>query len=719
MTGLQRNAKKKKNIPYPEACATPPVLRILASPILNESTEPHSPAPCELPPTHSSLIGGHAEIGRAALTQDQKQLDSEKKYWQNTSLKYKDLAAVFKARLDKLHQETPIPSAWEKITHGDYVYFEEDNCIYRFHKANGEDSLQLLFSAEDVGLQESLVQRIRVSPSQTFLAVGLKGFDGESSNCYIVKIKSAPELACTLRNVFSFEWLSDSVMCHTRLENLQSHFVCLTDIGHGNATKLVYTEQDPRFFVDLYLTRDHHFLTINSNSKSTSEVWLIDCNSPFHSPVLVQHRIPGVRYHVEHSNGYLYILTTYGEPAEYKLMKAPVNSTVEHWKPVYQVKSHSRMLDMEILKGHCIMFLKYHNELYMDVTSLSGEPVVLSVKLPEWACAVQPAPNPEPDSDLCHFLLESPIQRPVMFAYSLVENTMSVEADHAVETSDACQIFRLKAKSKDGTLVPITVFCKARGELRQRPLLVQMYGAYGMDLNMSFKAESRLLVEDGWILAYCHVRGGGELGCNWHKQGILNKKQNGLHDLEACILHIHDLGLSQPSRTAVMATSAGGVLGGSLYNSNPGLFQAMILEAPFLDVLNTMMDTSLPLTVEEQEEWGNPSCDIEHYRSIESYCPYQNIRPQNFPALLITAYENDQRVSVNGLLRYLKKLRAAAEQWLQSSALPDSKMPNILLDIYPGGSHCDSLPWEESLQKVAMHLSFLHNELKLGEKDDQ
>ncbi|PIO37969.1 hypothetical protein AB205_0117410 [Aquarana catesbeiana] len=208
----------------------------------------------------------------------------------------------------------------------------------------------------------------------------------------------------------------------------------------------------------------------------------------------------------------------------------------------------------------------------------------LSVQLPEWACAVQLAVHPERGSDLLQFYLESPVCRPITFAYSVLENTLSIEADHAIGKNETCQVFRLKAKSK----------------------------------------------------------------------------------------------------------------------------------APFLDVLKTMMDTSLPLTIEEEEEWGSPECNMEHYRSIESYCPYQNIRPQSYPSVLITAYENDQRVPLSGLLRYVNKLRMAAEQYCQSSDLPDSKKPNILLDVYPGGSHCDSLPWEESLQKVSMHLSFLHKELNLN-----
>ncbi|XP_075060232.1 prolyl endopeptidase-like isoform X2 [Mixophyes fleayi] len=575
----------------------------------------------------------------------------------------------------------------------------------------GEDSLEVLFSPEDVGLQDHFVQRIRLSLGQSFLALTLKGFEREESECVVVKLGNVPEIVCCIPNVFSFEWVTDRVLFHTQQENLQCHCVRATDFSCERTSELVYAEQDASFFVDIYCTRDRRFLTINSNSKTTSEVWLVDCSSPFKPPTLVQPRVPGIVYHVEHSNDYLYILTTSGETAEYKLMKAPLNSDIQHWKPIYQLQAQSRLLDMEMLKDHCAMFLRHHNELYMDVISVSSDSLTHSVKLPKWSCALQPDVRPEGSTDTFRFYLESPIHRPVMYTYSLLENRLSEEAAEC-ETG---RIVRMTAKSKDGTLVPVTVFYKLGSGLRQRPLLIHVYGAYGMDLNMSFKPEKRLLFEDGWILAYCHVRGGGELGCDWHRQGMLDKKQNGLVDLEACITHLHELGFSQPCRTALEAASAGGVLAGALYNSSPWLFRAMILEAPFLDVLNTMMDTTLPLTIEEQEEWGNPLSNRQHYRSIETYCPYENIKPQKYPSVLITAYANDQRVPLNGLLRYVKKLRAAAGRYSQSSALPDCRMPNILLDVHPGGSHCDSLSWEDSLQKVAMHLSFLHKELNRSE----
>ncbi|XP_053316933.1 prolyl endopeptidase-like isoform X2 [Spea bombifrons] len=642
-------------------------------------------------------------------------LDWERKHWQTVSVKYRDLADMLEKRLNVMHTNYPCRTETEMVRQGDYMYFEDNGCICRFQPKIGEESLEVLLCSDDIGLSDHIVQRIRISPKQNFLAVKFKSSEREESTCIIVKLGSVPEVVHCIQNMHSFEWVTESILFYTQQENLCCHHVFLTEYGDKYTSKLVYSEQDPRYFVDIYCTRDKRFLTINSNSKSTSEVWLVRCSHPLEDPVLVQKRVPGMIYHVEHRQGSLYLLTTHGESAEYKLMKAPLFCDMGHWKPVYEVKSKVKLVDMEMLKDHCMMVLKDHGHLRLDVISLTSEKVVHSVELPAWACAFEPGPHPQYEAENLSFYLSSPIQQAVLFNYSLSENRLAVEASYKDVNVEGYRTERIEAQSKDGTRVPVTVLYKgSSGDLKQRPLLIHVYGAYGMDLDMSFKAEKRLLVDDGWILAYCHVRGGGEKGHNWHKEGILDKKQNGVDDLRACVVHLHEQGFSQSNRTALEASSAGGVLAGALHNSAPGLFKTMVLEAPFLDVLNTMMDTTLPLTVEEQEEWGDPVSNSKHHQCIKMYCPYQNIRPQNYPSVLITVYENDQRVPLKGLLRYSKKLRNAADNYCHNAISPASAMPSILLDIQAGGSHCDSLSWQDSLQKVAMHLAFLYRELQLA-----
>ncbi|RMC12475.1 hypothetical protein DUI87_09992 [Hirundo rustica rustica] len=586
-------------------------------------------------------------------------LKSEQENWNNISPTYKAMTKRIKEKLEELHNMYTLDSGSPKMRFGENVYFEEDGCIFLAKAGDGEGNAEILFSVEDLGFSDAFIQRIRISPDQRYMAISLKSENSEEAICIIMKLGSLPVVEKVIPSVFSFEWAANDVLYYTTQKNLKCQNVFMTTFTYQKHTKLVYTEQDARFFVDLYCTKDRRFLTINSNSKTTSEVWLVDCRHPFESPSLVQARTTGVIYHVEHRKDHLYILTTYGEPAEYKailtdnyihrinldtyctscrnskLMKAPVASSgKENWKLVYAPEKKTKLVDFEMFSDDCIMFLKNSGHLYLNVISFVSHSVQ-SIKLPTWACEFELESHPEHTTSTCYFQLSSPVHPPKRFAYSFKENNLIEQAVQEVPIITNCHTTRLLAKSKDETLVPITVFHnKNSKELHRRPLLVHVYGAYGIDLNMSFKEEKLMLIEEGWILAYCHVR--------------------------ACIALLHQLGFSQPNHTALAAASAGGVLAGALCNTDPALIRALVLQAPFVDVLNTMMKTHLPLTTEEQEEWGNPLEDEKCMKYIKSYCPYQNIKPQCYPSVFITAYENDERIPLTGILQYVQKLRKAA-----------------------------------------------------------
>ncbi|XP_017600342.1 PREDICTED: prolyl endopeptidase-like isoform X1 [Corvus brachyrhynchos] len=648
-------------------------------------------------------------------------LKSEQENWNDISPTYKAVTKRIKGKLEELLNMYTRNSGSPRMRFGENVYFEENGCIF-LAKADDVDegNADILFSIEDLGFSDAFIQRIRISPDQSYMAISLKSENSEEATCIIMKLGNFPVVEKVIPSVFSFEWAANDVLYYTTQKNLKCQNVFMTTFTYQKHTKLVYTEQDARFFVDLYCTKDRRFLTINSNSKTTSEVWLVDCTHPFESPALVQARTPGVFYHIEHRKEQLYILTTYGEPAEYKLMKAPVAcSGKDNWQLVYALEKKTKLVDFEMFSDDCIMFLKNAGHLYLNVISFVSH-LVQSIQLPTWACEFELESHLEHTTSTCYFQLSSPVHPPKRFAYSFKENNLIEQAVQEVPIITNCHTTRLLAKSKDETLVPITVFHnKNSKELHRRPLLVHVYGAYGIDLNMSFKEEKLMLIEEGWILAYCHVRGGGEQGLSWHRDGCQRNKLKGLHDLRACIMLLHELGFSQPKHTALAAASAGGVLAGALCNTDPALIRAVVLQAPFVDVLNTMMKTHLPLTIEEQEEWGNPLEDEICMKYIKSYCPYQNIKPQCYPSVFITAYENDERTPLTGILQYVQKLRKAAldhasrksKKVITSFIVPGNWIPNIILDVQANGSHCDS-SWEHSLNEVARHLAFLSRELE-------
>ncbi|XP_006882378.1 PREDICTED: prolyl endopeptidase-like isoform X3 [Elephantulus edwardii] len=533
-----------------------------------------------------------------------------------------------------------------EVKHGGFIYYQEGGYLVRSKDDEDGDNYEVLLNLEELKLNRPIIDCIRVAPDEKYLAAKVRSQHSESSSCLVVKIFDQPAVEASFPNVSSVEWVKDEegedVLFYTFQRNLRCNDAYRATFGENKRNERFYTEKDSSFFVFLYLTKDSRYLTLNIMSKTTSEVWMIDAMSPWDPPILIQKRIPGVLYYVEHRDDELYILTNLGEPTEFKLMRTSVDSpAVMNWDLFFTMRKNTKVVDLDMFKNHCVLFLKHSNLLYVNVIGLIDDSV---------------------------------------------------------------------RSLKDGKLVPVTVFHKTDSEedLETKPLLVHVYGAYGMDLKMNFRPERRALIEDGWILAYCHVRGGGELGLQWHIDGRLMKKLNGLADLEACIKMLHDEGFSQPSLTMLTAFSAGGVLVGALCNSEPSLLRAVVMEAPFLDVLNTMMDTALPLTVEEIEEWGNPASDEKQRNYIKRYCPYQNIKPQHYPSIHITAYENDERVPLKGIVNYTEKLKEAIAEYTRDAG-EDYQSPNIILDIQPGGNHVV----EDSQKKITAQFKFLYEELGL------
>ncbi|XP_051869176.1 prolyl endopeptidase-like isoform X2 [Pristis pectinata] len=621
----------------------------------------------------------------------QELVQAELKYYKSKSHKYRKLEDWFKKRLEIIWDKYA-SSNNNSVMHVDGTeYFEDDGCIYRKLKNGSPKVVLCLDQLQFLQTKDDQFQRIRVSPDQRYLASSIRTLS-EESTCVVVKLDPKPVVAHVLPQAFSFEWATDNCLFYTILEKLRSQQVfrlLLEDLRA--ASEMVYKESDTRFFVELTCTKDGKFITINSNSKNSSEVWLIDRMHPLEEPKVVQRRLPELIYHVEHWKNQLCILTNFGASKEYRLMKAPISSPgMQNWKTIYAVKEKHRLIDMELFDDHCVMILKCYGYLYLHVFSLKEAGAVKSIQL------------------------SSPVQPPVSLQYSMDEDELYIKDDEAwLDITKDYKVTRLKAPSMDGTLVPISVFHKTTlNQMNENPLLVHVYGAYGMDLNVDFKPEQMMLLEDGWILAYCHVRGGGELGLSWHKAGRLDKKHIGVDDLRACLCYLHTMGYSNPRRTALKANSAGGVLVGSLCNVSPDFIRAVVLRAPFLDVLSTMLDPSLPLTKEDQEEWGNPLSDQRLFKYIQAYCPYQNIKQQNYPSVFITAYQGDQRVPLSGLLRYTTKLRNAVAANKCNTTDKDESL-SIILDIRPGDDHFGPTDWEQSLHEVARHYAFLYKELEL------
>ncbi|XP_066552883.1 prolyl endopeptidase-like [Amia ocellicauda] len=652
-----------------------------------------------------------------------------------------------------------------------HVYYEEGGSIYRMSQLDGEPEAEEVLCVDRWGAGGS-VQRVRLSPGERLLAATVKSPGCEEASCVIVSLGRPPQILHTEPKVFSFEWATDNLLFYTSQETLQCrqvHRILLS--AEGPESSVVYEEDDPAFFVEVSRSRDKQVLTINCSSKRSSEVRLIQCGSPLRPPTLLRPRRPGLLYHVEHSGGQLYILANTAPGNEYQLLRTALEGpgVGAEWEPVFSPARGDTLIDMEVLERHCVMALRGGGQrLHLDIIPLDDPSGTSSVKLPAWACALEPAPTTLTHSRAFPFVLSSPVRPPALFLFSPATRRLSLKEDGEGAPGADYSTTRVWAESKvprtliragsaglgpawrerlphetgstswchpgssslngwhcagvsgvqvsDGTLVPVTVFHRGPLDgLAGAPLLLHVYGAYGLDLGMTFRPEKRMLLDEGWTLAYCHVRGGGERGLGWHRAGSLENKRRGLEDLEACVRRLFELGVSRPALTALNARSAGAVLAGALCNEQPHLLRAVTLQAPFLDVLGTMQDPSLPLTVEERGEWGDPLADPQHYDSIASYCPYHNIRPQRYPSMLLTAYEGDQRVPLAGVRRYADRLAAAVQTYAGSLKEAESDpLPSIVLDVRPGGDHFGPEDLDRSLKEVARQFAFLYRELGIA-----
>ncbi|XP_023134272.2 prolyl endopeptidase-like isoform X1 [Amphiprion ocellaris] len=652
--------------------------------------------------------------------------------------RYKDLQKYFSRRLKAAYRRfSNIPDHSMVFGHH-HMYFIEEDGIYRMDRRQSDlEPEQVLNLGQVSGGQENeerkqrfqwTVQRIRLSPQEKHLAATLKFSHREELRCVVVRLGKRHFLpvdpqpvVLTLEKVFSFEWATDDVLFYATLEELRSSAVFRLDLtSSGSRITHVYEETQPDVFVEVALSRDRQILTINCNSRNSSEVLLCDITRSHLEPFLVQPRQLDLLYHVEHWRKWLIMLANTGPGQEYQVVKAPLSEpSMVSWNSLYAPDPGTVIKDMDIVGDHCVLVATTPvSQLALIVVPLTHPKEAYTVPLPSWTCALETKkPGLAEKQNVLEFLISSPVHPPVPYCL-YPENGLLLSATgdgSSPENLDNYMTTRFEACSQDGTLVPVTLFHELPVEsLRQVPLLVHVYGAYGRDLNMDFCPEKKMLLEQGWILAYCHIRGGGERGLTWQRQARVEGKQRGVEDLQACLHHLFSSGVSSPSLTALTACSAGAVPVGALCNRHPHMIRAVTLQAPFLDVLATMQDPSLPLTLEDRDEWGDPVGNPKHRHIITSYCPFHNITPQHYPSMLLTAYSGDARVPLAGIIKYTEQLKKVIHTHL--SMQPKSECepaPNIVLNIQPGANHLGPEDFEQLLEEEALKLAFLYTELSL------
>jgi oligopeptidase B len=421
---------------------------------------------------------------------------------------------------------------------------------------------------------------------------------------------------------------------------------------------LIYEETDERFRLDVDRTRSKAYLLLTSASHTASEVRHLPADRPEVEWSLVAPREPEHEYYVDHRDKLFYIRSN-KDARNFRLLTAPANDPrPENWKEIVPHRADVMLEGVELFRHHLVLLERQDGLPRFRVTDLrSGESH--DVAFPEPAYTASPENNAEFDTTAFRYAYESLVTPKSVFDYELKRRESKLLKQTEVPGYDAklYRSERLHARGADGTRIPISLVY--RGGLQrdgQRPILLTGYGAYGYPYPVSFSSNRLALLDRDVVFAIAHIRGGGEMGKAWHDQGRMMNKKNTFTDFIAAAQHLVEAKVTSCDRLAIEGGSAGGLLIGAVVNLRPELFRAAVLKVPFVDVINTMLDASLPLTVPEYEEWGNPNRK-DHYDYMKGYCPYTNLAAKDYPSLLVRTSLNDSQVMYWEPAKYVAKLR--------------------------------------------------------------
>ncbi|WP_269533775.1 S9 family peptidase [Chitinimonas sp. BJYL2] len=424
-------------------------------------------------------------------------------------------------------------------------------------------------------------------------------------------------------------------------------------------TRLIHEEKDERFGVDVYQTRSEGWLVYQIGSHTTSEIRLLPANRPTARWKTLLRRKAKVQYTVDHRGEHFWLRIN-DQGRNYRLVTVPVSDPAPaNWTEILPERADVMLEGIDLFKDFLVCHERINALNQLVITDLRTQ-TSHTVAFDEPAYSLGTEANAEWDTTVYRFSYESMTLPETVYDYDMATRVrierkrrpVLGDFDPARYTSE-----RIWANATDGTRIPISlVYRKDQRHQQAQPMWLEGYGAYGIPNDVYFSSARLSLLDRGVIYAVAHVRGGGDLGETWHDAGKMQHKMNSYTDFIACAEHLFAQGYTAPDRLIIEGGSAGGLLMGAVINLRPDLCRLAILDVPFLDALTTMQDASLPLTVGEYEEWGNPNKKTE-YGWIRAWSPYDMLRPGNYPALLVKTAFNDSQVMYWEPAKYVAKLR--------------------------------------------------------------
>ncbi|MFT6658708.1 S9 family peptidase [Maritalea sp.] len=541
------------------------------------------------------------------------------------------------------------------------------------------------------------------SPDHKLLAWSCDRKGSEYFTVFVRDLETGKELSDQIINTSGGTvWAADSQSFFYIIqdENHRPHKVFQHTLGTDAAKdRLVYEEKDAGFFLGLHKTSSGNLILIDANDHETSEIRYIDAHNANSDPVLISARVEGREYGVEDDGETLYIVTNADGAIDFKMVTAPLASpSADNWTDLIPHRPGILMQGYFLKKGYLVRKEQFEGLPRIIVRDLANG-TEEAISFDEEAYTLSVAGGYEYESSELRYYYSSPTTPSQVFDYDLKTKARTLRKTQEIPSGHDPKNYvtrRLFATSHDGEQVPVTILHRADLKLDgSAPLLLYGYGSYGMSMPAGFSENNLSLVDRGMVYAIAHIRGGMEKGYSWYTNGKREHKTNTFDDFVASANMLIEKGYTSKGKIAAMGGSAGGMLMGAMANKAPELFGSIIALVPFVDVLNTMLDDTLPLTPPEWPEWGNPIESKEDYERIAAYSPYDNVVPQNYPSMFVMAGLTDPRVTYWEPAKWVAKLRVT-----KTDSNP------LILKTHMGAGHGGMSGRFERIKEVAMAYVF-------------
>jgi oligopeptidase B len=602
---------------------------------------------------------------------------------------------------------------------GDYFYYTRTEQgaqypIYCRKRGSLDVGEEIILDMNQIAAGFLALGAFTISDDGNLLAYSTDTTGFRQYTLHIKDLRTGEVLSDQAQRVGSVVWTADSRTLFYTVEDeaTKRQFQLFRHVlGEAQAEDvLVYEEGDERFNIGAGRTRDDKYIVLESASHTASEEQVLPADEPEGRWTLIEKRRENIEYYADHRDG-LWYLRVNDTARTFRLVTAPVATPGRaHWRELMAHREDVMLEDLELFQSFAVVVERSNGLPQMRVMSFDKQGAFAEssrqIAFPEPTYTAHPHVNREFVTNKFRYGYQSLVSPTSVYEYDVQTNQSTLLKELEVPGGfDRSQYRseRLFATAPDGTRIPVSLVYRSdkKGD-GTNPLYIYGYGSYGYSLPVGFNSNRLSLLDRGFVLAYAHIRGGGDMGKPWHDAGRLMQKMNTFTDFVAVTEHLTAHGYGDPRRVAMEGGSAGGLLMGAVANMRPDLYRAVVSHVPFVDVMNTMLDPTLPLTIAEYEEWGDPN-QPEAFTYMLQYSPYDNLERKAYPAMLVKTSLHDSQVMYWEPAKYVAKLRTLKT---------DGNL--LLLETNMSAGHGGASGRYDYLKEIALDYAFLLQELGEG-----